>query len=236
MPRVDSKYDRADVTLVTLVYRSLKWLKWCMESVDDSVQTTRYRWLVVANDATEEVRNSPWVDVDWRNEDPDEYYIPRVYRAWHEGMLQARTQNVILLNNDMFASDHAIDELVAAKKADPKALPCGLLVESGRIPSGMPEYVRNFGLTPGTFHRAGFLRYADSIRKPGQTEPGRLFQPVLFDRQDYFGFDGYPQGNVAGISGDRILFDRFTRGGFKWVTCMGSVWAHLMLGEQSDEA
>lgn len=230
MPRVERGEQ---VTLITLVYRSTRWLDWCMEAVDSSRQATKYRWLVVANDATPAVLKDPRVAVDWRNEDPGEFYIPRVYRAWHEGLLHSRTPRCILLNTDMFCTDFAIDEMVAAVDKDRGVLPCGLLVESGRVPSGMPEHVRNFGMDPDSFDREAFLRHAEGIRRKGETEPGRLFQPVLFDRQDYLSLDGYPQGNIGGVSGDRILFDRFVRAGHKWITCLGSVWYHAQMGEQS---
>jgi hypothetical protein len=219
----------AEVTLVVLVYRSLRWLDWCMEGVDSSRNETRYRWLVVANDATDEVRRDPRIGVDFRNDDPGEPYINRVYRAWNEGVLNSPTQHCILLNSDMYASDHAIDELML--KADSRYLPCGLLVENGRINSGMPEYVRNFGTNPENFQRKAFTDYAYSIRNEDSVEPGRLFQPVLLERQAFADLGGYPQGNVGGVSGDRILFDRYIAAGYEWVTCLGSVWYHCQEGE-----
>lgn len=227
MPRVERD---AEVTLVVLVYRSLRWLDFCMDGVDSSKTEARYRWMVVANDATEEVRDDPRITVDWRNEDPKEHYLARTYRAWNEGVLCATTNWVILINSDMFCSGHAIDELVAAKRNDFTALPCGLLVEQGRIASGMPEFVADYGTTPDNFRRDDFLLHADSIRKDS-TEPGRLYQPVLFDRQEYFDLGSYPEGNIGGISGDKILFDRYVKAGFKWLTCLGSVWYHAQEGE-----
>lgn len=230
MPRVEKD---AEVTLVVLVYRSLKWLDWCMEGVDSSKQKTNYRWCVVANDATEEVRNDLRITVDWKNEDPNEHYISRVYRAWSEGVLNSPTQWVILMNSDMYCTDGAIDDLMVQKRYKREFLPCGLLVENGRINSGMPEYVRDFGTNPENFQKGEFLKHAKSIRKTGKAENGRLFQPVLFDRQEYFDLGGYPEGNVGGISGDKILFDLYEKAGFKWVTCLGSVWYHVQTGEQN---
>ncbi len=232
MPRVERD---AEVTLVVLVYRSLRWLDWCVEGVESSVQDTRYRWCVVANDATKEVRDDPRITVDFSNENPDENYISRVYRAWNEGVLNAPTQWVILLNSDMYASNHAIDEMMAVKKVEPKTLPCGLLVEHGRITSGIPEHVRDFGTNPENFERKAFLEHAKAIRVTQfspWTERGRLYQPVLFDRQEFLDLGGYPEGNIGGVSGDKILFDRYTAAGYRWVTCLGSVWYHAQEGEQ----
>lgn len=231
MPRVQSG---AEVTLIVLVYRSLKWLDWCMAGVDSSRQKTKYRWLVVSNDGTEEVRRDPRISVDFQNANPSEHYISRIYRAWQEGVLAAPTQWVILMNDDMLGASFWIDELMETKRAQPKSLPTSLLVESGRIHSGMPETVRDFGTTPDTFRREEFLQYASGLRRPGKTEPGRLYMPVLFDRQEYFDLDGYPPGNVGGISGDKILFDRYVEAGFEWVTCLGSVVWHAQEGEMRD--
>ena len=229
MPRVESN---AECTIVVLVFRSIRWLTWCMEGLDSSKNQTKYRWCVVANDATEEVATSDLITVDFRNDNPKEYYINRVYRAWSEGVLNSPTSWCILLNTDMFPGDYAIDELMEAKYADPKSLPCGLLVENGRIPSGMPEYVKDFGTNPNEFRKKEFLDHALSIQRRGQSESGRLYQPVLFDRQQYFDLGGYPEGNIGGVSGDKILFDLYKASGFNWVTCLGSVWYHAQCGEQ----
>ena len=110
MPRVEKD---AECTLVTLVYRSLRWLDFVMEGVDSSKNDTRYRWCVVSNDGTPEVRNDPRIDVDFQNEDPSEFYINRVYRAWNAGVEAARTPWVVMLNSDMYPSDWWLDELVA---------------------------------------------------------------------------------------------------------------------------
>ncbi len=180
-----------------------------MEGVDSSRNETRYRWLVVANDATKEVSSDHRITVDWQNENSNEHYIARVYRAWNEGVLNAATQWVILLNNDMAFSDWAIDELIEQKRLNRKSLPCSLLVENGRIPSGMPDFVKDFGTTPETFRMDDFRRHADGIRVRGQVTSGKLYQPVLLDRQEFFDLAGYPDGNVGGISGDKILFQKY---------------------------
>lgn len=228
MPRVERD---AECTLVVLVYRSLRWLTWCMKGVDSSRNETRYRWLVVSNDASDEVRDDPRITVDWQNEDPSEHYLARTYRAWNEGVLNAPTQWVILTNSDMLFSDWAIDELVEQKRLNSKSLPCSLLVENGRIASGMPEFVADYGTNPDNFRHDDFLKHAEGIRKRGQTEPGRLFQPVLFDRQEFMDLYGFPEGNVGGVSGDKILFDQYMKAGYNWLTCLGSVVAHCQEGE-----
>jgi len=222
----------ASVTLVVLVYRSLKWLTWCMEGVDSSRNETRYRWLVVANDATEEVKNDPRIDIEWDNDDPGEFYINRIYRAWSEGVLNAPTNLVCMLNSDMYGSDYWLDELVYMKKTYPKTVPTSLLVESGRLTSAMPECAQNFGRNPDEFKERGFRARAYAIRRAHKKEPGRLFMPILVDRQEFMDVGGYPEGNPPGTTGDKDLIRRYKEAGFEHVTALGSVVYHVQTGEQ----
>ena len=229
MPRVDRD---AAVTLVVLVYRSLKWLDFVMKGVDSAEGWTKYKWCVVANDATDEVRNDPRITVDWQNENPDEFYINRVYRAWNEGVLNAITPWVVMLNSDMWPSDHWLDELLEIKGRDNETVPTSLLVESGRLESAMPEYVEDFGKNPEEFKKTGFLTHAVRLKRPGKLEPGRLYMPILVDRQEFFDIGGYPEGNPPGTTGDKDLIRRYAEAGFKHVTAMGSVVYHCQEGEQ----
>lgn len=230
MPYVE---HNAEVTLVVLVYRSLAWLDWCMEGVERSSNETRYRWLVVANDATEEVRSDPRISIDWRNENHEEFYINRVYRAWNQGVLNALTPLVCLINSDMYPSDYWLDQLVWVRQHHKMVVPTSLLVESGRLPSAIPEHVRDFGRTPEDFKRKEFLDYAETVKKPGMTESGRLYMPILLDRQEFFDMDAYPEGNPPGTTGDKDLIRRYADEGFSHVTAMGSVVYHVQTGEQS---
>lgn len=229
MPRVD--FD-AEVTLVVLVYRSLKWLDFVTGAVEASQNETRWRWLVVANDATEDVRWDERVNLEYDNENPEEFYINRVYRAWNAGVLEATTQLVVMLNSDMYPSDGWLDELMEVKRSNPMTVPTSLLVESGKVPSGMPEFVKDFGSNPEMFHMEQFLQYAKKIKKPRETAPGRLYMPILVDRQEFFDIGGYPEGNPPGTTGDKDLIRRYTEAGYRHVTALGSVVYHCQLGEQ----
>lgn len=233
MPRVESD---ASVTLVILVYRSMRWLEWCMEGIDRSKNETRYRYLIVANDATDEVVGGlvasglPWTD--YRNADPSEFYIPRVYRAWNHGVASALTPAVVMLNSDMWPSAYWLDQLRWIKKGQPKTVPTSLLIESGRVPSGMPEYVRNHGMNPDEFNAAKFEAHAEEVKRPGLSEPGRLYMPILVDRQEFFDVGAYPEGNPPGTTGDKDLIRRYAEAGFSHVTALGSVVYHAVMGEQ----
>lgn len=238
MPRVESN---AEVTLVVLVYRSLRWLDWCIDQTDRSQNATRYRWLVVANDATDDVigglltSDLKWVDI--RNGNPEEHYINRVYRAWNRGVAEAPTERVIMLNSDMAGSDYWIDQLLYCHHHTFSASPLhasvstSLLVESGRIPSGMPEHVREFGTNPDNFDEEGFREHASGITKPGLVEPGRLYMPILVNRQEFLDLGGYPNGNPPGTTGDKDLIRRYKAAGFEHVTALGSVLYHCQEGE-----
>jgi len=229
MPRVEKD---AEVTLVTLVFRSTRWLDFVMEGVDSSKQETRYRWCVVANDATPEVRNDPRVGVDWQNDDPKAFYIENVYRAWNIGVVESPTSLVIMLNSDMLGADHWIDELMAVKRANPRTVPTSLLIESGRLDSGMPEFVTNHGMNPNEFNRSTFLKHAESVRESGKLSPGRLYMPILIDRQEFIDVGSYPEGNPPGTTGDKDLIRRYEESGARHYTVHGSVVYHVQLGEQ----
>jgi hypothetical protein len=229
---------RALVTLVTLIYRDLRWLDFVMEGVARAKTDVAYRWLVVANDATPEVAADPRIDIDFRNDDPAEFYINRVYRAWNAGVEAAPTQLVVMLNSDMYVSDGWLDELLDVRQRNPLDIPTSLLIESGRIPSAMPEYVQNCGLTPETFLATDFRLHASNLRANlrGTIEAGRLFMPILVDRQEFHDVCGYPEGNPPGTTGDKDLIRRYTEAGFRHVTAMGSVVYHVQCGEQLETA
>ena len=230
MPRVERN---AEVTLVTLVYRSLKWLDFVMDGVDRATTDVRYRWFVAANDAVDGIASDPRVSLDFRNEDPNEFYINRVYRAWNVAVREAPTQLVVMLNSDMYVSDYWLDQLVVYKRNNPRTVPTSLLVESGKLPSGMPEYVKNFGMTPDEFKRDEFLAHAALLREPAAVQAGRLYMPILVDRQEFLDIGGYPECNPPGTTGDKDLIRRYTEAGFRHVTALGSIVYHVQTGEQN---
>ena len=220
------------VTVAMLIYRSPAWLSFALEGLSWARNRTPYRTMVVGNDAEPQVMDTGRVDVDHRNDDPGEYYLNRVYRAWNRAVESAETDWVALISSDMYVSDYWLDSLVQRKIADQRTLPNPLFVESGRIPSAMPEYVRDFGTTVDGFNRDDWQRHAQflRLRNEGKCEPGRLFSPLV-DRREFADIGGYPPGNVNGVSGDRILFDKYAAAGYKWVTCLDSVVYHTQEGE-----
>lgn len=235
------------ITVALLGYKSVQWIDFAVAGIAKAKNRTKYKLMVVGNDPTDEVVNSGRLTHIFRNPDPAEYYINRVYRAWNYAVRETQTDLVVLLNSDMRVSDGWLDALVDAYgKDEDKVLPCSLLVEGGRIESAMPEYVRNFGTTPGNFRENEWIGYASYLKflaTPSAvpdhtvvtTEPGRLFMPVLLNRDAFLAVNGYPEGNVNGISGDRILFNRLWELGYNHVTTLGSVVYHVQEGEMRDE-
>lgn len=220
-----------NVTVAALIYKSASWLSLFLEGLAWARNVTPYRTLVVGNDANEEVMATGRMDLDFRNPDPTSHYLGRVYNAWNAAVEVSQTKYVVLLNSDMIVSDYWLDELMEIKRATPNALPCSLLVESGRIPSAMPEHVRNLGLTPDEFNGGAWRDYASAIRKRGATEPGRLYMPVLFEREAFLRCGGYPLGNPPGTTGDKFLFGKLQSAGLVHLTALGSVVYHVQEGE-----
>ena len=234
--RVPLVQTDAEVTVCTLVYREPRWIDWWKEGLAQAKTETRYRTLVLANDPEPKVRESECWDYQFTNDDPDsEHYMVRVYRAWNHVIMNSPTQWVMMMSNDMWGYDYWLDELMEAKRKDNKTLPCSLLVENGHIPSAMPEYVKDLGRTPDTFQVPEFKEFAATLRKPGETESGRLFGPTLFDRQEFYDIGMYAEGYVDGVPADRVLYESYMKAGYKWITVKGSIVAHLQNGEMLDE-
>ena len=214
-----------------LVYRDPAWLSFALEGLAWSKNETCYRTLVVGNDAERNVVETGRLDIDHRNENPNEHYLARVYRAWNRAVEESKTELVCLINSDMYVSDYWLDELVGVYLADNHTLPCSLLVESGRIPSAMPEHVSDLGRDCNGFDRERWGVLAGSKRQRGGSEPGRLFMPVLFERDTFIRLGGYPLGNPPGTTGDKDLFARFAANGYRHLTALGSVCYHVQEGE-----
>jgi len=223
--------SRPAVTVAMLVYRDPAWLSFALEGLAWSKNETCYRTLVVGNDAERNVVETGRLDIDHRNENPNEHYLARVYRAWNRAVEESKTELVCLINSDMYVSDYWLDELVEVAENDPRTLPCSLLVESGRLESAMPEHVSNLGITHDSFDNQRWQDLARVKRARGRTEAGRLFMPVLFRRTDFLRLGGYPAGNPTGTTGDKDLFARFAANGYRHLTALGSVVYHVQEGE-----
>jgi hypothetical protein len=175
--------------------------------------------------------------IEHRNPDPYAYYMGRIYRAWNRAVEESRTDYVALVNSDMSFADHWLDELLAMRDEFP-CLPTSLLIESGRVPSGLPDQVRDFGRHWSTFDRAAFLARAEQIRDgTGRRMAGGLFMPVLFKRSEFLAAGGYPiQVRDHVLASDADLFQRFENEMKRpHVTAVRSVVYHVQRGEMEDD-
>lgn len=237
-----------EVTIGCLIYRSVRWLEWVVDQLASARNQTTAHILVVANDANlavmrrlergfdrPEFASFRWVD--HRNENPHEYHMARVYRAWNRTVHESATEDVVLVNSDMSFGDGWLDELIGLRTERPDTLPNSLLVESGKLASGLPQYVRDFGRTPDQFDRAGFMRHAEMIRE--RSDPvfdGGLFMPVLWKKSQLAHLGGYPiQQPNHSLASDAVLFNAARdKLGLIHRTATRSVVYHAQLGETDD--
>ena len=101
----------------------------------------------------------------------------------------------------------------------------------------MPEHVLDCGKTPDDFSRDKFIAYADKISPPNNrihagAKPGRLYMPILVNRQEFIDIGMYPECNPPGTTGDKDLIRRYVEAGYQHVTALGSVVYHVQTGEQ----
>ena len=218
------------VTVSFLTYQKPEWMAMTLEGLAYAKSRTPFRIQVVGLDATEEVRATGRLDVDYRTPAGSALTrLGRIYKAWNVAVESSPDGLVALLNDDMVVSDYWLDELVDTMYTEP-CVPTSLLIESGRIPSAIPEHVANHGLSPETFDAEGFRNHAASIRRLGVVGEGRLYMPCLFQRERFLQLGGYPQGNPPGTTGDKDLFSRFACAGYRHLSCEGSVVYHVQCG------
>lgn len=238
------------LTVALLIYKSPRWLAWVLEQLSLARNDAPFKVLVVQNDPAPAVRDfvrspefpaacrdlSVRIEEHW-NQDPYEYVMARVYRAWNRCVSLADTDDVVLVNSDMAFADGWLDELLALRERNPRCLPTSLLVESGRIPSGLPEYVKNFGRTPDDFDRAGFCAHAEALKARGVGDfSSGLYMPVLWRKADFERIGGYWIQTVNHVlASDAVTFNRAAEQlGLEHRTAARSVVYHVQQGEMEE--
>jgi hypothetical protein len=227
------------VTVGILVYKSTNWLDFALMGLDAARNDTTYDLIIVANDATDEVKADRRVTHTFENNDPDEFFIRRVYRAWNYLVSVVPTEKVVLMNTDMYVSDGWLDERVKASVRYEKVLPTSMLVESGRTQSKCPQWVKNFGTNPAEFllNVETWEQHAKLVARPGMYGKGELYMPVLLDKAKFLKMGGYPtdqkswQEDPYVMPGDQVFFNRWAAMGYIHVTAYGSVVYHVQEGE-----
>ncbi|MHC4704714.1 MAG: glycosyltransferase family 2 protein [Planctomycetota bacterium] len=233
-----------DVTVVGLIYRSpphLSIMTLEMMAVRASYPNVTDA-IIVGNHPSPEIETmlnsiQSLKTFIFRRPEPD-WYLADVYRAWNFGVLQAKTELVLLMNSDMIGAKDWAGVLMSEWK--PGRAVVSRLVEPQK---GHPiNLVRNFGAFPNV-DLEGFSKYARKVRQEG-TVPGGLFSPMLIEREHFLEWGGFPEGNVdisnkitvnepahSGkgiVGGDKFHIKRI---GAEHVTALDSIVYHEWEGE-----
>jgi len=249
-----------NVEVVSLVYKSIDYLHFICDQLKSDlckVDGWDVGVRIVANDATPEIMEElskleiPYSD--FRNPDPSEFYLNRVYRAYNYAITSSTYENVCLVNSDDGFCEGWLDNLL--KHHDGINIPCSRLIESGKMESGlhgvnlMRTEGKHFGRSPKEFDQRAWLEYAESI-KEDVVKPGGLYMPCLLNRQRAIDSGLYPEGNVfihenqlvSGFPNDRPVFkagDDFyfhsilePNYGMKHITVFDSPVYHIVEGEK----
>lgn len=230
-----------DITVMTLIYKSPAYLDFVMNSlIDHPSEKHKVKYLIVSNDATEEVvaAAEEWSHypnvrhIEHRSEDPNEWYIQRVYKAYNRGISECDTQYISMVNSDMAFTNGWLDKL--AKYDTSKCIPTSRLVESGRMPSLHGLISRNFGQTLGTFDKDGFEKFASEVSKDEFAIGVGAYGPNLFNKDHLDGIGGL-QLNRGNTPGDRITFEMLrSKYGLQHIMVMDSIVYHFQRGESAE--
>ena len=136
-----------------------------------------------------------------------------IYRAYNEGVAQAKGEIVVLLNDDMFVAPDWDRLLVEAALG--RTVVTTYLVESGKRPVNFRNIERDFGRTAATFDAEGFARFA--ARHGASVPESRTglgwYMPFAVRREDFIPFTTEPEDHPN----DVMLFGKFASRGYKFV-------------------
>ncbi|MCL5006521.1 MAG: glycosyltransferase [Patescibacteria group bacterium] len=227
------------ISVVSLIYKSVPYIKFVSDSFNKHTENAEF--VFVANDATDKVKNylkeNGVVHLVLENEDKNEYYLNRVYRAWNYGGMNAPGDIIVFVNSDMAFSDGWLDNLLKWLRKD--RIVCSRLVESGKMPSGTYGISRNFGQSYKEYNDTGFQEFAKRTSKPELREGG-LFMPCAIYKESFIKSGGYPIGNRKipdgkEISGDHIFFyETLKPMGINHFTAFDSIVYHIQEGEMDE--
>ena len=238
-----------NVEIFALVYKSLDYLHFITKQLKSDYCNAN-GWYVgvrlILNDATDEVKEEvKKLDIPYtifENDNPNEYYINRVYRAYNHGIITSRYDNICMVNSDNAFTRNWMSNLLYHHNGI--NIPSPFLVESGKRGFGPKAISKNFGRSPATYDAKAFEEYADSIRM-NMTKPNGLYV-ALFEKQRLIDAGLYPEGNIydTGVgmfggrfieSSDMFLFRKLqTEFGMKHITVLNSIMYHIQEGEKDE--
>jgi hypothetical protein len=239
------------IEVISLIYKSVNYANFIID------QLTRYAvdfddWKVsfrlVANDPTTALERhlvqSRVNHTIFRNQNPEEYRMNRIYKAYNEAGFTSKAEYVCFVNSDMAFSPNWLKNLV--KHCASSRILTSRLVEAGKMPSGLHGISNYFGNTPQSYNEQAFLNFASQIAAD-EIHPNGLYMPVLISTSLFRQSHGYPPGNIyvdgagtcqGGVikSGDAYYFEDVLKANFgvSHFTVFDSVVYHFQEGE-SDE-
>ncbi|TRZ50018.1 MAG: glycosyltransferase, partial [Dehalococcoidia bacterium] len=164
------------VSVICLVYKSTEYIDFVWQSFKKYTKNADF--LFVANDATEKVKNylqaKNLPHLIFENEDKDEYYLNRVYRAWNYGGFNTSCDIIVFVNSNMAFSRNWLENLL--KNLNKNRIVSSRLVESGKISNGKYAISKNLGQTYKEFNEEEFEKFAEEIKIP-EIRKGGLFMP-----------------------------------------------------------
>ena len=227
------------VTIICMIFRSKGYLEFVIKSIKKHNKFAKL--LFIANDPTDDLLNYikknkiPYLL--HRNQNLNEHYLNRVYRAWNFGGNNASGDILIFINSDMAFSKDWFENLL--KHLSSKKIVTSRLVESGKLRSGKYGIEKNFGRSYKEFNEKEFEDYSKKI-SVNEIKKGGLFMPCAIYKDTFVRSGGYPLGNRVDskgkiTSGDRIFFyETLSSMGMKHYTIFNSIVYHIQEGEQDE--
>jgi len=252
---IKNEIFRPRYTIICLIYKSVKWLKFVYEQILKYTDLTNKEFYFIANDANEEVLEYlksnfiPFYEFNTTESQKKEWYINNVYRAYNYGAKKAVGDFLVFINSDMAFSDNWFENL--ANKYDGGNCITSRLVESGKLSTGLYGIEKNYGLDSCEYKEKEFNAYAKKICLDDEVSNGGLFMPLYIKKEDFISVEGYPEGNIkigsnlfnpviankgdALISGDNVLMMKLKTKGIIHQTSFDSIVYHFQCGELDDK-
>jgi glycosyltransferase involved in cell wall biosynthesis len=249
--------DKPQVTLISLIYAGVDWLEFAygeLLTLQQELQDGIADILFCANDPSDEIveflQSNSIPHIIFRNLNPNEHYLSRVYRAYNHAVTEASGEYCLLVNSDMAYSQGFLTRMLDRRSET--ALVVGQLVESGTLKPGPLAIKRNFGKNLQSFNRKKFYRFASRIKGP-ETKKGGLFMPLMVNREAFLNLGAFPEGNLEPdslsnylkgsepiisrpgdkcISGDAAFFEKAEKNGMQHLTITHAVAYHFQEGEK----
>jgi len=227
------------IAIVCLIYKSTGYAKFVLDSFKKYTKDVEF--LFIANDATDKVKNflseNNINHLVFENEDKNEHYIKRVYRAWNFGGQSAPADIIVFVNSDMAFSSGWLENLLLELKEN--RIVTSRLIESGKLPSDKSAISKNFGTSYKEFNDDLFQEF---VKQSSQRKliKGGLFMPCAFYKDIFLKSGGYPIGNrqeKSGkiTSGDWIFFyEKLKPIGIEHYTVCDSLVYHVQEGEMDE--